>query len=62
VHFEKNRFIFDLMYKQQALSRELVRAARPSACAGEGSAHGCTRLRALPPLAGGRWVLTRRPV
>jgi bud site selection protein 31 len=26
VHFEKNRFIYDLMYKRKALSRELVRA------------------------------------
>jgi G10 protein len=25
IHFEKNRFIFDLMYKQKALSKELVR-------------------------------------
>jgi len=25
VHFEKNRFIYDLMYKRKALSRELVR-------------------------------------
>ena len=27
IHFEKNRFIFDLMYKRKALSRELARAA-----------------------------------
>jgi len=26
VHFEKNRFLHDLMYKQKAMSRELVRA------------------------------------
>jgi bud site selection protein 31 len=25
IHFEKNRFIYDLMYKQQALSKDLVR-------------------------------------
>ena len=25
IHFEKNRFIFDLMYKRQAMSKELVR-------------------------------------
>jgi bud site selection protein 31 len=25
IHFEKNRFIYDLMYKRKALSRELVR-------------------------------------
>ena len=25
LHFEKNRFIFDLMYKRKALSRELAR-------------------------------------
>jgi hypothetical protein len=28
VHFEKNRFIHDLMYKQKAMSRELVRPLR----------------------------------
>jgi hypothetical protein len=27
VHFEKNRFFHDLMYKQKAMSRELVRRA-----------------------------------
>ena len=30
VHFEKNRFIHDLMYKQKAMSRELVRAGARS--------------------------------
>jgi len=28
IHFEKNRFIFDLMYKRKALSKELVRGLR----------------------------------
>ena len=27
IHFEKNRFIFDLMYKRQAMSKELARAS-----------------------------------
>ena len=25
IHFEKNRFVYDLMYKQKALSKDLVR-------------------------------------
>lgn len=27
IHFEKNRFIYDVMYKQKAVTRELVRTA-----------------------------------
>jgi hypothetical protein len=31
VHFEKNRFFHDIMYKQKAMSRELVRPNAPCA-------------------------------
>lgn len=36
LHWEKNRFIFDLMYQRKVMSKELVRAAR-----GGLAAEGC---------------------
>ena len=30
IHWEKNRFIYDLMYVRKAISRQLVRTLRPS--------------------------------
>lgn len=30
IHWEKNRFIFDLMYKRKVMSRELVRTCPPT--------------------------------
>lgn len=29
IHWEKNRFIFDIMYKRKAISRELVSSSMP---------------------------------
>ena len=55
VHFEKNRFFHDLMYKQKAMSRELVRHGTrkplPCCCAARCAARPAARKRALPTQA-----------
>mmetsp|Transcript_63458 Transcript_63458/g.200705 ORF Transcript_63458/g.200705 Transcript_63458/m.200705 type:complete len:123 (-) Transcript_63458:355-723(-) len=49
IHFEKNRFIFDVMYKRKGMSRELVRSchvASPLSCS-PGILNACAF--AMPP-------------
>ena len=53
VHFEKNRFFHDIMYKQKAMSRELVRPQRlnthpANAAAAPHAAPPAARFRARP--------------
>lgn len=35
IHWEKNRFIYDLMYVRKAISRQLVRICDSSVCSAE---------------------------
>lgn len=64
LHWEKNRFIFDLMYKRKVMSRELVRVhdpahasspmpptSLPASHAWDGLPHGANSPRSPPPAA-----------
>lgn len=48
IHWEKNRFIYDLMYVRKVMSRELVCCAAPTLVLLEGCVSGASLLLLYP--------------
>ena len=48
IHWEKNRFIYDLMYKRKVMSRELVRERLSDSCNSASANHRYTAFVRMP--------------